>query len=320
MENGNQFRNRRPNAANQPWDQGYEDNRYRQQGNERGPASRGDYNRVNYIPDNDANRDFRDRDYEDNFLGTSGTYGYGNHGAYSSDHGYQGGNESDRYGNTSYGKQYYAERERMRQQRNRETGNLYGNDYGRRDYGRSQLGHNFGSSGSSYQNQGYGSSADNYRSDYNNDNRNRYSGSGNNPGFTPQGRDDDDRGWWDRTRDEVSSWFGDDDAERRRNMDSPYEGGHRGKGPRDYQRSQDRIREDVCDRLSDDDRVDASDIQVEVQGNDVILRGTVHSKAEKRRAEDLVESISGVKHVENRIKINRDDERTTDSWSSSIGL
>ena len=29
----------------------------------------------------------------------------------------------------------------------------------------------------------------------------------------------EDRGWWDRTRDEVASWLGDEDAERRRRFE-----------------------------------------------------------------------------------------------------
>jgi hypothetical protein len=37
---------------------------------------------------------------------------------------------------------------------------------------------------------------------------------------------DEDRSWWDRTRDEVSSWFGDDEAERRRHEDEMRGGGH----------------------------------------------------------------------------------------------
>ncbi len=47
----------------------------------------------------------------------------------------------------------------------------------------------------------------------------------------------------DKTRDEVSSWFGDGDAARRRRMDEIRD--HRGKGPKNYQRSSERIKEDV---------------------------------------------------------------------------
>lgn len=83
-------------------------------------------------------------------------------------------------------------------------------------------------------------------------------------------RDRRDRSWWDKTADEVSSWFGDEDAERRRERDRQMEAMHKGKGPKGYQRSDERIKEDVCDRLSDDDYLDASDIDVQVTGHEVI--------------------------------------------------
>ena len=118
----------------------------------------------------------------------------------------------------------------------------------------------------------------------------------------------EDRDWWDKTSDEVSSWFGDDDAERRRERDKRMQGAHKGKGPKGYQRSDERIREDICDRLSDDDYIDASDIDIKVEGSEVILTGNVSNRMEKRRAEDLVEAISGVRHVENRIRV-KDNNR-----------
>lgn len=117
--------------------------------------------------------------------------------------------------------------------------------------------------------------------------------------------DSEDRSWWDRTTDEVSSWFGDEDAERRRERDRYMRGQHRGKGPRNYSRSDDRIRDDINDRLSDDPFVDASDIEVNVSNGEVTLTGNVDHRSTKRRAEDLAESISGVKHVENRLRINQ---------------
>jgi hypothetical protein len=42
-------------------------------------------------------------------------------------------------------------------------------------------------------------------------------------GRQPQGYDYEDRGFFQRAGDEVRSWFGDDDAERRREMDSRYD-------------------------------------------------------------------------------------------------
>jgi osmotically-inducible protein OsmY len=117
------------------------------------------------------------------------------------------------------------------------------------------------------------------------------------------------RGIWDRTRDEVSSWFGDDDAERRRRMDAMREGEHRGRGPRGYSRSDDRIREDVNDRLTDDAYIDASEIEVTVSSGEVTLNGTVNSRYEKRHAEDIADHISGVKHVQNNLRVQQSGGR-----------
>jgi osmotically-inducible protein OsmY len=111
------------------------------------------------------------------------------------------------------------------------------------------------------------------------------------------------RDWWDRTTDEVASWFGDDDAERRRLHDAQRDGEHRGRGPKGYARSDDRIREDICDRLTDDPMVDASEIEVSVSGSEVTLAGTVHRRDLRRRAEDLAESVSGVMHVQNNLRV-----------------
>ena len=106
-----------------------------------------------------------------------------------------------------------------------------------------------------------------------------------------------ERGWFERAGDEVASWFGDEDAARRREQD------HRGKGPAGYTRSDERIREDVNDRLTEDWRVDASQVEIEVSGGEVTLNGTVTSRDQKRRAEDLVEELSGVKHVQNNLRV-----------------
>jgi osmotically-inducible protein OsmY len=112
---------------------------------------------------------------------------------------------------------------------------------------------------------------------------------------------DSDRTWLNRVGDEVLSWMGDDYAERRRRHDDP---SHRGKGPKNFKRSDDRIKEMINDALTDDWQIDASDIEVTVQNGEVILSGYVNERAQKRKAEDIAENISGVTQVENRIKIN----------------
>ena len=117
----------------------------------------------------------------------------------------------------------------------------------------------------------------------------------------PRRYDPDERGFFDRASDEVMSWFGDDDAARRRQMDHRED--HRGKGPAGYTRSTERLLEDANERLMRDSSVDASKISVSCQDNEITLDGTVDSRAAKRRAEDIVEDISGVKHVQNNLRV-----------------
>jgi hypothetical protein len=78
-----------------------------------------------------------------------------------------------------------------------------------------------------------------------------------------------------------------------------------GMGPEGYQRADDRIEEDVCERLTQHGRLDASDIQVEVKNAEVTLKGEVDSRGAKRMAEDTAESVSGVKDVHNELKVRR---------------
>lgn len=82
-----------------------------------------------------------------------------------------------------------------------------------------------------------------------------------------------------------------------------------GRGPKDYQRSDERIREEISDRLTDDHRVDASDVVVEVRSCEVTLSGTVNDREQKRRAEDLAESVSGVREVTNQLRVAKSDDR-----------
>jgi osmotically-inducible protein OsmY len=76
-----------------------------------------------------------------------------------------------------------------------------------------------------------------------------------------------------------------------------------GRGPKNYQRCDERICEDVCRRLTDDPDVDASDIEVSVQNAEVTLAGTVHDRHMKRDAEDVVADVPGVRDVHNQIRV-----------------
>jgi osmotically-inducible protein OsmY len=77
---------------------------------------------------------------------------------------------------------------------------------------------------------------------------------------------------------------------------------HRGRGPRGYRRSDARILEDINERLTDDPWLDASGIEVAVDGGEVTLSGLVDSREARRRAEDIAEGVSGVGYVVNRLR------------------
>lgn len=123
------------------------------------------------------------------------------------------------------------------------------------------------------------------------------------------------RGFLEKAGDEIASWFGDEDAARRREMD------HSGRGPSDYTRSDERIREDANDHLTRDRRVDATNISVSVSNGEVTLSGTVHDRWSKRRAEDCVDDLPGVKHVQNNLRVADANllsaDKSTSGWSSA---
>ena len=128
-----------------------------------------------------------------------------------------------------------------------------------------------------------------------------------------------DRDWFDRATDEVQSWFGDEGAERRRQMDKMHNRNFRGRGPKAYRRSDERIREDINDRLTEHAYLDASDIEASVKDGEVTLMGKVFDRTDKRLAEDIVESVSGVKHVQNNLRTDKNWETDTTARPMAAG-
>ena len=86
-----------------------------------------------------------------------------------------------------------------------------------------------------------------------------------------------------------------------------------GRGPKGYQRSDARIREEICDCMTEDPMLDASEIEVEVKQGEVLLSGSVTSRDQKRRAEDVAERIGGVRDVTNQLRVMRDT--TGHNWA-----
>ncbi len=79
-------------------------------------------------------------------------------------------------------------------------------------------------------------------------------------------------------------------------------GRHVGKGPKNYMRSDDRIKEDVCEAICQHGDIDASNVEVEVEDGTVTLSGTVEERRMKHLIEDAIEEVSGVKDVANQIR------------------
>jgi osmotically-inducible protein OsmY len=90
---------------------------------------------------------------------------------------------------------------------------------------------------------------------------------------------------------------------RRERPDTSYD--HRGRGPRGYQRSDERISDDIHDRLTADRHLDAREIQISITDAEVTLTGMVDSRAARRRAEDIAENVSGVRYVLNNIRVRQ---------------
>lgn len=84
------------------------------------------------------------------------------------------------------------------------------------------------------------------------------------------------------------------------------QGEHSGKGPKGYRRSDERIREDVCECLWQSGDIDARNIDLEVNNGEVTLKGTVHTRREKRLAEDLLERVLGVVDIHNHLRTDKD--------------
>ncbi len=96
----------------------------------------------------------------------------------------------------------------------------------------------------------------------------------------------------------------------------PLEENHFGKGPRGYRRSEERIKDEVCEILARDLFLDASDVEVELEDHVLILRGEVGSRSDKRRAEDLVADVPGVEEVQNQLRVKR---APAEGWIPGLG-
>lgn len=97
-------------------------------------------------------------------------------------------------------------------------------------------------------------------------------------------------------------------------------GPHAGRGPKGYQRSDERIREELNDRLTAHGLIDATEIEVRIQGGEATLTGFVDSRDAKRAAEDVAEDVPGVREVNNQLRIRSHADDTGVGRTSVLGL
>ncbi len=76
-----------------------------------------------------------------------------------------------------------------------------------------------------------------------------------------------------------------------------------GVGPQGYQRSDQRIEDDVNSRLAQHGHLNAANINTDVNNGVVTLNGSVDTRREKRLAEDIADSVPGVIDVHNNLKV-----------------
>jgi osmotically-inducible protein OsmY len=230
-------------------------------------------------------------------------------------------------GGRGYGRGYYGQGRRTRAEwanRSEWAGRGYGRgDYGQ-DYGRNQAewdyrsdeargrGYGRGDYGQDYERSGYSRNQGEW--DYqSNESRGRGYGRGDyGQGYR---RDEDWNDLSNRTQRERQGDYGRNQQEYE--ADEPVTwtytewwmvpGPFSGRGPQGWQRSNERIREDICERLTQYGQLDASNVEVAVDNGEVTLSGTVNDRRGKRRAEDIVESVPGVRDVHNQIRVQESD-------------
>jgi osmotically-inducible protein OsmY len=277
-------------AQDRDWDQ-HHDNNYASRGSYAGERTR--YSRDDYARDDSLYG-------EAGYRGRRDRFGQSYDGRADEGRSWQTGGR-DRYDSDygDYGERTYAERVAGRRQGGghglegfaRERSAI-GSGYGRQGYGQTGVAQNQNSQG------GVGQTGFSQTGGY----QERYADTSDYYGGVGVGRGST-RGYPGRR----SGGYGDGDeavgAPANRYLSEITEGEHRGRGPKNYSRSDDRIREDISDRLSDAGDVDARDIEVAVKGAEVTLSGTVDSRRAKRRAEDLADDVTGVKHVQNNLRV-----------------
>jgi len=75
-----------------------------------------------------------------------------------------------------------------------------------------------------------------------------------------------------------------------------------GRGPKGFKRSDERIAEEVCERIARS-TINAENVEVKVKDGEVTLVGFVEARYDKRNLEDLADDVFGVTEVHNQLRV-----------------
>jgi osmotically-inducible protein OsmY len=73
--------------------------------------------------------------------------------------------------------------------------------------------------------------------------------------------------------------------------------------PKNYTRSDERVREEVCEQLGSVEELDPSDIEVTVSAGQVTLSGSVRTRQMKYLAEEIAVEVFGVSELHNTLRV-----------------
>lgn len=80
-------------------------------------------------------------------------------------------------------------------------------------------------------------------------------------------------------------------------------GRHPARGPQAARRSDRSIHQEIHEQLARHSEIDASDLEILVEGGEVTLQGRVGDRSTRWLVEDVVEAVSGVSLVHNQLRV-----------------
>jgi osmotically-inducible protein OsmY len=269
----------------------------------------------------DRNEDERNRESESDWDEQSGRRGPGGYSRGESEQsGWGREADEDRWGQSGESRRYQQSQQSGRsdpygggqQQRYGSSGQYEQGGYGRSRYGQREQG-------------GYGGGTSYQREGFRGEQQRGYGEAGRSSEWRPEefsrqrqgyGRQYESQSFDQPYPPGFQSEFGSSQGSRYGSGRQGYSeyGAHRGKGPKGYTRSDDRLKEIICEKLTDDPMIDASEINVEVTSQIVRLTGTVDDRSTKYDVEELIEHCGGVKDIDNQLRV-----RSGSSQRSQLG-